>query len=195
MHIKIILLVVLTGSMLSTSAQEAKQEQPQKGCSCSFSSINQLGALSGSHEGRPLLQSINGIRYKTWFAGAGIGLDAYYRVGVPIFFDIRKDLLNKSVTPFIYADYGLHMILNRVDKSMWGSSYEEVYRNGRFIDLGAGFKWGTGSKKYLVSIGYSFKDVEYRRQYAGPPCNTCGESYTTYENFLHRFVMKFGLQF
>lgn len=195
MQIKLILLIVLTGSILITSAQEAKQEQPiKKGCSCSFSSINQTGAMGGSRSVAFLLQSVNGIKYKTWFAGIGLGLDTYYRSGVPLFLDLRKDILDKNSTPFVYADAGVHLILNKSDDiDRW---YEMNYKNGAYTDVGAGFKSGDRSKtKWLISAGYSYKYVENRLLNKSTACLRCGDSYTKYQNYLHRFTVKMGLQF
>jgi hypothetical protein len=195
MQIKLILLVVLTGSVLITSAQEAKQEQPvKKGCSCSFSSINQAGATSGSRGAVLLLQSVNGIKYKTWFAGIGLGFDQYYRSGVPVFLDLRKDILDNSKTPFVYADAGVHLILNKRDDL--NTMYNMVYDNGSYTDVGAGFKWGDKSNmKWLISAGYSYKYVENTLVYDRASCPRCGDAHTTYQNYLHRFSLKLGLQF
>ena len=197
MQIKLILLIVLTGSILITSAQEAKQEQPvKKGCSCSFSSINQTGAAGGSRAVAFLLQSINGIKYKSWFAGIGVGFDTYYEAGIPLFLDIRKDILNKSTTPFVYADAGVHLILDKRDELNSRPRYELIYKNGGYTDVGAGLKWGdTPKMKWLISAGYSYKYVEHRMVYDDPFCPNCYESNTRYRNYLHRFSMKVGFQF
>src|SRR5688572_9219460 len=114
MKIKLLFLVVLTGCVFRTSAQEANQEQPvKKGCGCSFSSINQIGGLYGSKGTYFQLQTINGIRYKTWFAGIGAGIDLYTRGGFPVFLDVRKDIFEKRSTPFLYADAGIHLVRDR----------------------------------------------------------------------------------
>ncbi|HVK97035.1 MAG TPA: hypothetical protein VM368_04415, partial [Flavisolibacter sp.] len=42
-----------------------------------FNSINQGGLLAGASDGTGLLQSINGVLHKTFFAGIGVGLDYY----------------------------------------------------------------------------------------------------------------------
>ena len=117
MRKNIFLLVVLTGTALITSAQAANQGQPaKKGCSCSFSSINQVGILNGSKGVYYQLQSINGIKYKTWFAGIGVGMENYFRTGIPLFVDVRKNLLKTSATPFLYADVGVHIVRDKNDR-------------------------------------------------------------------------------
>jgi hypothetical protein len=196
MRKNIFLLVVLTGTALITNAQEANQGQPaKKGCSCSFSSINQAGVLAGARGAYYQLQSINGIKYKTWFAGVGVGIDNYFRTGIPVFFDVRKNLLKKSATPFLYADVGVHIVRDKNDGvNQW---YENQYHNGVYTEAGVGYKFGFyGKARWLISAGYSYKYVKYQNLYTGG-CQTarCYENYYTYRNYLHRYAMKLGFQF
>jgi hypothetical protein len=196
MKIKLLFLVVLTGCVFITSAQEANQEQPaKKGCSCSFSSINQAGILNGAKGAYYQLQSINGIKYKTWFAGVGVGVENYFRTGIPLFIDVRKYLFDKSATPFLYADVGVHIIKDKTDQlNQW---YANNYKNGIYTDAGVGYKFGFhGKDRWVISAGYSYKYVKYDNVYLGT-CQTtrCYENYFTYKNYLHRYAMKLGFQF
>jgi hypothetical protein len=196
MYKKLFLLVVLTKCVLVISAQEAKQEQPaKKGCSCSFSSINQAGILNGTRGAYFLIQSINGVKYKTWFAGIGVGIDNYFRPGVPLFIDVRKYLFDKSNTPFFYADAGVHIVRDKNDRvNAW---YEDRYRNGTYAEAGMGYKFGFHEKgRWLFSAGYSYKYVERRNVFTGEcPTLRCYEGYYTYKNYLHRLSVKLGVQF
>jgi hypothetical protein len=196
MKIKLLLLVILTGSILITSAQEANQEQPaKKGCSCSFSSINQAGILNGAKGAYYQLQSINGIKYKTWFAGVGVGIENYFRTGIPVFLDVRKFLLEKSAAPFLYADVGVHIIKDKTEQlNQW---YENNYKNGIYTEAGVGYKFGFhGKDRWVISAGYSYKYVKYDNVYTGTcPTSRCYENYFTYKNYLHRYAMKLGFQF
>lgn len=193
---KIFLLVVFTGLVLITSAQEAKQEQPAKqGCSCSFSSINQIGVLNGSKGAYLQLQTINGIRYKTWFAGIGAGIDYYTRRGFPLFLDVRKDIFDKRSTPFLYADAGIHLVYKKKEKlSQW---YQNTYSNGFYGDAGIGYKLGFRSTGgLLVSAGYSYKYIDRKYEYITVcPTVRCYEDYFTYHNYYHRLSLKVGWQF
>lgn len=198
MHKKLfLLLVIVTGSIYITSAQEAKQEQPaKKGCSCSFSSINQAGVLNGSKGAFLTVQSINGIKYKTWFAGVGVGFDNYYRSGFPVFLDVRKDLLTKEQTPFLYADIGYHFVRDKKDRvNEW---YENTYNNGSmYTDIGIGYRFGFLSKsRWVISAGYSYKYIKYDNKYIWEcPTARCYENYITVKSYLHRYSMKLGFQF
>ena len=196
MKIKLLFLVVFLGCVFITSAQEANQEQPaKKGCSCSFSSINQIGTLHGSKGAYFQVQTINGIRYKTWFAGVGAGIDFYTRGGYPVFLDVRKDIFEKQSTPFLYADAGIHLVRDRKEEeSQW---YQNTYSNGFYGDAGVGYKLGLGGAgRLLVSAGYSYKNINRRYEYVfACPTSRCYESYYTYKNYLHRLSLKLGLQF
>lgn len=193
----LILLVIVAGSIYTTSAQETKQEQPaKKGCSCSFSSLNQAGVLNGSKGAFLTLQSVNGIKYKTWFAGAGVGVDGYYRASLPVFLDVRKDLLKKKETPFLYADVGYHFVLDTKDRlNQW---YGNEYNKGSmYTDVGVGYRFGfTKVGNFVVSAGYSYKYIEYKNMYLWEcPTSRCYENYITVKSYLHRYAMRFGFQF
>jgi hypothetical protein len=190
----LLFVLLVIGIGFTTSAQETKQEQPaKKGCSCSFSSINQLGILGGSRGVGPLLQSINGIRYKTWFAGMGVGIDVYKRGSFPVFLDVRKAIFNAPATPFIYADAGIHLPDRRiVPENQW---YESQYSTGLYSDAGIGYKVGNSKKGgVLVSAGYSYKRVERVYRYKQQICDYCYPSLNTYTSYLHRISIKVGWQ-
>lgn len=196
MHLRAMLFsLLLLGCSCIAIAQEAKQEQPaKKGCSCGFSSINQLGMLAGSWGAGPLLQSVNGFRYKTWFAGVGIGIDVYNRGSFPLFADVRKDLFNTGSTPFMYVDAGVHMPDKRVvAESQWS---ESGYSNGFYSDAGIGYRISRKRKSgFLASAGYSYKYITRLLQYHGP-CGVagCNWSVENYRSYLHRISIKVGWQ-
>ena len=77
-----------------------------KDCGCSFSSTTQVGMLEGSSGTSFQFQTINGARYRNWFAGIGIGYDRYRLRSVPLFLDLRWSLFSRPNTPFVYGDVG-----------------------------------------------------------------------------------------
>ncbi len=56
-----------------------------------FHSINNIGLLEGQTGSAFQLQSINGMQYKSWYAGIGLGLDFYRYRTIPLFIDFRKE--------------------------------------------------------------------------------------------------------
>ena len=60
-----------------------------------FTSINLVGLLYGQAGTAFQLQTVNGVSYKTFSGGIGIGMDDYYLKTIPLFFDIRKNFSKK----------------------------------------------------------------------------------------------------
>ncbi len=124
-----------------------------------FSSVNQVGVITGSSRESWLIQTINGIKRDKWSSGIGVGVDFYVERGVPLFLDIRRDFLNKSNTPFIYADGGTYFQwLNFVEKErrMAIKRYPGLY-----YDIGGGWKLtGKHNRSFIVSVGYTIKQAK-----------------------------------
>jgi hypothetical protein len=197
MQLKTVLLAAcfMIGIGAAGQTDSTLQKTKRKSCSCSFSSINQGGIMRGEAGSYFQFQTINGLRYKTWFAGLGVGVDRYPANGVPVFLDIRKYLLQGLYTPFVYADGGYHFADMNSEKTEWQSI---EYTNGVFYDLGLGFRFGFNKKSGLLfSGGYSFKKYEKKQSYLPVGCNffPCAENSQTYSYRLNRLSLKLGFQF
>lgn len=193
----LLFLIVLFSCDLVCSAQKAKQEPPaKKGCSCAFSSIIQGGILHGSKGGYFQMQTINGIQYKTWFAGLGAGLDYYYRPGIPLFVDVRKYFLENPGSVFLYVDAGVNIPAKRKETlSTWT---QNEYSNSFYGDGGIGYALGFHKKpRFLISTGYSYKEGSYKAVNSGSGCTgpPCSEYYYSYKKYFHRLTVKLGFQF
>src|SRR3712207_6342004 len=105
MKIKILLVWSICMMCFAIHAQQPAAKK-DNGCGCSFSSIIQLGLLEGSQGSAFHAQVVNGLRWNTWFAGVGVGLDRYRMRSAPLFFDLRKELSREANAPFLYADIG-----------------------------------------------------------------------------------------
>jgi hypothetical protein len=195
MPLKLVLLITWMGLCSLANGQTDKPTKPVKrSCSCSFSSINQVGVLKGEPGSYIQFQTINGIRYKTWFAGIGAGADFYPVDGIPFFFDIRKNILKKQFTPFVYADAGIHFVDKNKTENQWQRS---EYTNGFYYDVGLGYKIGVNNKSgLLLSGGYSYKIVE-QKIYSISACGIypCDQNQNTYTRRLNRLSLKLGWQF
>jgi hypothetical protein len=185
-----LLLFIVLPFMLN--AQNAKKTRSN--CGCSFSSINQAGVMEGSAGSSFHVQTINGIRYKSWFTGLGVGLDHYRYRTIPVFFDVRKDLLNKVNTPFLFGDVGVHVPwLDDKNKTWWGDS---EFNRGLYYDAGVGYKLNIGkSRALLFSGGFSLKKMRETR-FIPVMCITapCPDQREYYDFSLKRFSLKAGLQ-
>lgn len=132
-----------------------------------FHSINQVGLLEGQSGSAFQLQSVNGVQYKKWFAGMGVGLDYYSLRTVPVFADLRWHILNSSKTPFIYAAAGTNFVWAKGNgEAGW---YKSDYQNAMYYDMGLGysiaFKKGTA---FTISAGYTQKNIRESRTGYGP---------------------------
>ncbi|HYF30677.1 MAG TPA: hypothetical protein VD993_06135 [Chitinophagaceae bacterium] len=193
------LLKVLIAAIAFPAMLEA-QEPAKKanGCGCNFSSINQAGFLEGQSPMAFQLQTINGFKYKNWFAGIGLGLDRYRIRSVPLFFDLRWNLFNNPNTPFVYGDIGGHFpwVMDK-DKSEWMTSN---FKGGLYYDAGFGYRLGIGKNRGIVfSGGFSLKkmrETRYPRIWCEAPfCTQPAAVDPEVFNFkLRRFSFKAGIQ-
>ena len=189
-----VIIISLTSSPLH--AQEKQKTQGKgNGCNCGFQALVQAGMLEGATGPSWNIQTINGVHYKSWFAGLGVGLDHYSMRTIPLFIDVRRELFNKRRTPFVYADGGIHFDwLKTKEKSGWGSG---DYNRGLYYDIGGGYKISFGKRDaLLVSAGYTLKKLREERtlvlQCIAPPCNPS----TEYYNYsFSRLTFKVGWQF
>lgn len=162
-----------------------------------YTGMFNVAALYGSNKTKFQVQTIHGVLYRGWFAGVGGAIDDYFQQSIPLFADVRKSILNKQNTPFIYADYGINLVTKGVEEI----SYRKEMKHGIFYEAGAGYKTGL-SKKLLLNIaaGFSTKTYEeniYNKKYLPTsPYITDEWVLSKKENYnLQRFVMKVGLQF
>ena len=161
-----------------------------------FSSINQVGLLSGSSGEAFMLQTINGLKKDKWFAGAGTGLDFYRERTIPLFLAIRRDLINRINTPFVYADAGINF--------SWLNSFQKQQKQfpisspGLIYDLGIGWKLsGKNNRGYIFSAGYSFKQVKEKVKslwWSAPAPQLESENYERHNYLYRRIVIKVGFQ-
>jgi hypothetical protein len=134
----------------------AQQKTPT--CLWRFQSINNVGLLEGQTGSAFQLQTINGARYQSWFAGLGLGLDDYRFRTIPLFMDIRKEFGKGSNHLFVYADGGISFSWV-TDKEKMGYANEH-FSNGFYDDFGLGYKTLLGKRNALqFSLGYSYKNI------------------------------------
>src|SRR5438045_270274 len=128
---KVIWLVCMAVCCITAKPQHNSPKPVKKSCSCALGSINQLGMLRGETSSYFQFQTINGIHYKTWFAGLGAGMDFYRIKSIPVFIDLRKDILGRLYTPFVYADGGLNFSGLNNKHDLWSKT---MYNDGFFYD-------------------------------------------------------------
>jgi hypothetical protein len=160
--------------------------------------------LEGEQGTKFQIQTINGIKYKTWFAGLGTGFDWYYRRSIPAFLSLNKDFFKKGNRNFYFAaDAGVNFPWED-DKNYYVSGYTiEKTSPGVYLGAGLGYKIGMGKNNdaLLVQLGYSYKHVReegkseiyYYYSYSILP----GSEQTTnrFNYYLRRISLKVGWNF
>jgi hypothetical protein len=86
-----VLLLICIGWIGTAAAQEKKQLPKFQ-----YRTITQIGLLAGSTTEGTTLQLIGGVKNRRLFTGMGTGLDFYMYRGIPLFADIRYDILKKK---------------------------------------------------------------------------------------------------
>ena len=157
-----------------------------------FKTINQFGVALGASQNATQFNSINGVGYKTFSAGIGVGFDSYYFKTVPVFLDLRKNIFNREHTPFVYADAGYNFPKGIEYVTQWEKS---TYSGGVYYDLGIGYQIPLAGKLALnMSVGYSQKNLDETKEYSlwGMPNETRMEYY----NYtFRRATIKLALSF
>jgi hypothetical protein len=152
--------------------------------------------LEGGYGSSFHMQSINGIRYKTYSLGIGVGIESYYQRAVPLFIDLRKEIRNKKNTPFIYGDAGLLIPWEKKSDKL----QQNDFRTGFTSDLGLGYKCPIGNNAaFLMSAGYSYQSFS---KYGWSPYTIIFDRWlnpaldrSRFDYKFHRISVKVGLSF
>lgn len=119
----------------------------------------QIGIAMGNAEKiQLLLQVVNGIQYRQWFAGLGTAIDQYGdKRSVPFFIALQKSFIQGKHQPFAFATLGYNISwLKQSQKVVIADNYKEL--NGWYYEVGVGYKYVVYKQAAVgVSIGYSLK--------------------------------------
>lgn len=188
-------------------ARQGWAQQSAHDKAMSFHSINSIGLLKDGASGAAQLQTINGIRYKSWFAGIGLGLDYYRYRSIPLFADIRKTFGKKDNKPFVYTDAGVNFYWQR-DNDDKAFQLDDRFKNGFYAEAGLGYSIKLTEKLHLqFSGGFSYKELAEQGRsliyYTDIPINVDPYIYTnppggnlsTVKYRFRRLVLKAGIAF
>lgn len=166
-----------------------------------FQSTNTFELISGQSPLSTGFQSVNGFKFSSWFAGAGIGVDNYNYKTLPLFFDARK-FFGSEKRAFFYGDIGYDFPMK--DKpgkeiSYYSSYYYSSFHftGGIYTDIGIGYQFPLYKKTNLAfSLGYSYKKLESKIGVGSfCPNMLCAINYYNYEFSYGRMILKAGLVF
>lgn len=160
-----------------------------------FESSVRGGLLEGDNGSAFQLQAVNGLRYKTWSVGLGVGLDYYMGRSFPLFFELRRSFGSTQKAPFVYAAGGYNFPWLKEAEKDWGFVKAD---GGLYTDAGIGYQLPVMKKSLLFfSLGYSQKAyAKYQSApiwidfFPSPPAPTIKTDYT-----FRRLSIKTGLRF
>jgi len=186
----IFILTMFLGAFVMQAQQPVNKSK--NNCSCSFSSINQIGLVAGEQNESFVLQSVNGLKYKTWMVGAGVGIDGYRYRSVPVFFQLRKEFPVKGDAIFLYNDIGTNYPWLKSNQKMWRGG---EFNPGIYYDGGIGYKVSLRRHALVFSSGFSLKKLSEDVPSFSCPFmpGTCQEGRDTYYYSLKRISFKVGL--
>jgi hypothetical protein len=161
-----------------------------------YNSIVQAGLLEGEQGSALQLQTIQGVKFKTWSAGIGAGLDYYHTRTIPLFLDVRKAFRNKEKAAFVYASGGYNF--------PWVKKYDATLlplpetNGGLYYTAGIGYQLPILKTSALFfTAGYSVKKLSTTiiddvviAIYPPQPLRTY-----LYQYSLERISIKTGLRF
>ncbi len=113
--------------------------------------------------GANLFHFIKGVKFNQFLAvGIGTGLDVYDHEFVPVYLDIRGDILNQSITPYyaLNAGYGFSF-------DMSGTRSDLNYKGGMLVHPALGIRFSSRKRvAYLLEVGYKFQHgkIEYKNR-------------------------------
>ncbi len=119
-----------------------------------FHSYNTVQLLNGSTSTSAAISSVNGFLFNRLFAGVGVGYDYYFRRTVPLFSEVRYNILGDKRKLQLFADFGANFL---VDKS----NGSQDNKTGRYWSTGFDYFIPVHKDAFTIGLGYSSKQVIY----------------------------------
>jgi hypothetical protein len=163
-----------------------------------FQSYNAFGILTGESGVSVGIQSVNGVQWKSFFIGGGLGLDFYGIGTTPLFLDIRKTFGQSKRQFFVYGDLGYQFAWPGRNEAYDGSNEGTDMNGGLYTDIGLGYLAGIGKNDALfLTAGYTYKTLTeaiftYPLCLPGVPCEP-GRIENAYK--FNRLYFKIGWRF
>jgi len=160
-----------------------------------YYNVTQFGWLLGSNQHTFGVQMINGVAVKRYYAGIGVAYDRYGYKSLPVFADLRYNLLpGKTSILQVYGNAGINNPLN-------SDELPRKYGNGEDYNTFKKSFYGEAGVTYLLTIGdnlcfnvgagYNYKTFKYR-QHAYIGSGVLTETYTDYTYRYSKYVLRIG---
>jgi hypothetical protein len=173
----------------------SQQKDPGKAV---FHSIVSGGAMLGETRTKAFFQYSLGVNFYNFYAGLGVGYDAYRYNTIPVFADARYSFLGRRKVMFVYGNLGVG-IPGNYKKETFSEFERDRTRPGLYTDVGIGYKFLLRrTNNFFVSVGHSIKQWVNVKDYEYPcgflPCNQDPYDFTYRSNF-YRMSFKAGWEF
>jgi hypothetical protein len=145
-----------------------RNEKAAIGFDAGFVNMTSIGFLVGSSYNSQVapfsLLIVNGYRAPMgFFAGFGTGVEFFSSTYMPLFLDLRYDLLGTDVVPYVMVKGGYGMPLSS-DREDYDVSYE--YYGGALIGAGIGLKIRTRNHfAWDIELMYRYQETSYMEKY------------------------------
>lgn len=133
-----------------------------------FVNMTSIGFLAGSSSNSQVapfsLVMVNGYRnFLGIFTGAGIGIEFLNTNYMPLFLDLRYDLLGRDVVPYLVARGGYSVPLTAVRTEY---DTDLAYEGGPLVAAGMGLKIKTRNHfAWDIELMYRYQKTGYSEQY------------------------------
>lgn len=145
-----------------------QSDKTRTGFDGGFVNMTSIGFLVGSSYNSQVapfsLQMVNGYRAPMGvFAGFGTGVEFFSSTYMPLYLDIRYDIIGRDVVPYVLAKGGYGIPLS-TDRSQYDYSYE--YFGGPLFGAGVGLKIRTRNHfAWNVELLYRYQETSYSETY------------------------------
>jgi len=166
-----------------------KTSQASPGFDAGFVNMTSIGFLVGSSHNSQVapfsLLMVNGYRLSNgFFAGIGTGVEFFSTSYLPLFLDLRYDVIGKDVVPYVVAKGGYGFPLT-ADYSEYNNSYE--YSGGALYGAGIGLKIRTRNHfAWDIEVLYRYQKTSYSETY-----DWNNQEYE-YEDIFNRIEIRLG---
>ena len=159
-----------------------------------FHSLNYAGILEGEKATAFQVQTINGVKCKTWFAGLGAGIDYYFYRSIPLFVSVSKFLPSEKVPLYFSGDAGLNFPWAKSGTYQdQGNAHSSLFWAG---SAGYVLKLKGTDSKILFNVGYSYKHIiDEKKYFICPIIPPCYEEKQRFDYHLKRISVKAGWMF
>ena len=147
---------------------DKRRDQKSIGFDAGFVNMTSIGFLVGSSYNSQVapfsLLMVNGYRAPNGlFAGFGTGIEFFSTSYMPLFLDLRYDLIGTDVVPYVLAKGGWAAPLSS-DRTEYDISYE--YSGGPLFGAGIGLKIRTRNHfAWDIEVLYRYQETSYKEIY------------------------------